>query len=147
MGGCVQFLRWWWRQAVDKATGEGIGFFFPNMPYNFYPAGLTRVGSSYYVLGEDHQRQGDYYVFRFDTDMVKTGEWLAFPSDQVWRPAIGTDGTQIIIARYLTNGRLVVEEYSTTGVSARVNLCLPVGSTPRTWVACSWAPPTSAPTG
>lgn len=93
--------------------------------------GIVRLGSNYYILGQDWNRGANWYVYRVDAStFVKNAEWgFGVYADVPKTPAIGTDGSQILIAWSRPNGLLAVAEYSTSGTHARTNCILPAGST------------------
>jgi len=84
--------------------------------------GVVKIGTTWYVLGRDHL--GDYQVFRFTSltaavNNNAAGNW-AYTNDPLGlRPALGTDGTDIIIARTNGSDNVVVRHFGpTTGTNS-----------------------------
>lgn len=116
--------------------------------------GIVMMGTSYYVLGKDYTagRDGNWYVRRYSSTGSMSAEWPW----RAWsgvdkKPAIGTDGTDLLIAFCRpSDGGLRLEQWTTTGSQVGATM-LPdaptnidiggVGSgsydfgTPRLWVA------------
>ena len=117
--------------SVVKATGERDPFIFGSMPAGFFPyGGVTVVGSTYYVLGQDNNRSGQWWVYAFNSTFTKTGEWFFAGNASIPKqPAIGVDSDtgRILIAWSAANGRMFVREYSTAGTLYRQNLVLAAG--------------------
>lgn len=109
--------------VLDKSNGQQLGAV--SMPANFYPTSMTRLGSRYYVLGSLGTASGsEPWVYAFSHTAFTTithipGEsWRAVPSgfsiytewdssahysvSNVKRQCIGTDGTNILLARQHT---------------------------------------------
>lgn len=104
---------------VDRTTGETEVPFLTGHNANFVPrGGITRIGNTYYVLGEDWDRDYRWYVYKFDaTTYAKTDEFLV-SDDPAMRPAVGNNGTNVLIAYCRGNGNdFYVHAYSPTGSS------------------------------
>lgn len=84
---------------VQKATG--VRYLLKALPSGFIPTGGTvRVGSSYYVLGDDSNRAGRWFVYVYDSTWTKTGEWeFDYDGTEAKHPVLATDGTDLYIAR------------------------------------------------
>ena len=67
--------------------------------------GITRIGTNFYGLGQDSSRGYDWYVYRLNSSWVKTGEIFLFAASAISkRPAIGNDGTDIVVAYTTLSG-------------------------------------------
>jgi hypothetical protein len=101
--------------------------------------GVVKVGTSYYVLGKDGNRGGDWWVFVYNSSWTKTGEWAptAAASESL---ALGIDGAGgLLVAKRTAGNTLYVSEYSVAGA---------VGSTANcgtTWGAVTLTGITKAP--
>lgn len=137
---------------VNKGTGVATAVATKPWMASFNAnGGITRVGTSFFVLGRDRLR--DYfYIYRLDSSYNKTAEW-AVVRDFPARPAIGTDGTDVLMA-YTASSGMYVRRYTTAGTPGTLTQVayggtallpiggvyggienLPGGSTPRYWVA------------
>lgn len=144
--------------VLDKSTGAQ--FQGPAMPANFYPTSVTKLGSTWYVLGSLGTPGGsEPWVYAFthsgtwgSSDVfTKVGQFRAVPPStnnytewdssahygvtQVKRPALGNDGTNLLFARqhkYSGAVRTVVRTLSpTTGAEVSgAKVLAPYFSTP-----------------
>lgn len=111
-----------WLKGINKTTGASLSNAVSgtNLP-GFAPAGVTRIGTTYYVLGQDFNRSGNWYVYIINSSYVKTGEWQYNADGGSNVPTIGNDGTNIAIARWNTVSavdRIVVRTFTpSTGAS------------------------------
>lgn len=121
------------------------GAFVSNNPITFSgtsndmsPMGLTKIGSTYYVLVRSYAT-GILYVYggtsltsaltqRFIYDesahssfAVTTTQWR--DSTYLKEPTIGTDGTNLFIVRANKAGYPVVSSYNTSGTRLTINRC------------------------
>lgn len=105
---------------------------------DFTPTGITKVGSTYYVLQRSYAT-GIWYVYgstsltgsftqRFTYDesahssfAVTTTQWRN--ETYLKEPTIGTDGTNLFIVRPNKAGYPVVSSYNTTGTRLTINRC------------------------
>lgn len=79
--------------------------------------GITRIGSNYYALGQDSTRSYGWYVYKFDSSFAKTAEWT-WAENPASRPAIGNDGTNVLVSFARNNGtQFKVTSFSTTGTN------------------------------
>lgn len=117
-------------RAVNKTTGELNGFVFADMPSGFHPrGGVTTIGTSYYVLGQDGNRGSDWYVYKFDTTLTKTGEWYVVNGQSLPRePTIGNDGTNVLLGWVTKSAVLQYRKYSTAGTDLGTTNLLVTGS-------------------
>ena len=83
--------------------------------------GVTRIGNTYYVLCRGTgggPRDGRWFVERLDTSFARIGEWeVAFSATPPRRPAIGTNGSEILIGRVIPAGgtqNMVVNRWNPT---------------------------------
>lgn len=81
--------------------------------------GVTTVGSSYYVLGKDWTagRNGDWWVRRIGSSGALQAEWKwrAWATVE-YRPAIGTDGTNLLVTFCRPqDDAMRLEEWTTAG--------------------------------
>lgn len=71
-----------------------------NLP-GYAPYGVTRIGGSYYTLGQDVNRSGRWFVYRINaTTYTKTAEYeFTFTGGNNKKtPTIGNDGTNVVLA-------------------------------------------------
>lgn len=113
--------------SINKGTGART--VLASLPTKFNGVGgVVKVGTSWYVLGQDNNRGNDWWVFVFNTSWVKTAEWAtgAASSDSL---SLGIDGAGgLLIAKRTVTDSLLVLPYTTAGV-----LGTPVGC--GTWAA------------
>lgn len=117
-----------WR-AVDKTTGALSPLVLAEMPAGFHCAGgVTVIGTNYYVLGYDDNRSGNWYVYRFNSSFSKTAEFAVGGTTPTTSfnpardPAIGTDGTNLLITWCNSSGAIYVRDYTTTGTAGTTML-------------------------
>ncbi|WP_109507363.1 hypothetical protein [Nocardioides speluncae] len=118
-----------WILAADKTTGGVLNTQVTGTNLNlFQPSGITRLSSTYYVLGQDLARDGRWFVYIIDGGtFAKTGEWEYTQESTGKRPAIGNDGTNVAIARWNTvsgTDRIVVRTFTpATGAIQTTTTC------------------------
>lgn len=88
---------------------------------HFYPAGLVKISSTYYILGwEDDYGAGDsaWKVYRYSITAgvaTKLGEWTynSHPSS-FYQPAIGTENSEVLIAQCDSTGDVNLHRFNPT---------------------------------
>jgi hypothetical protein len=102
--------------TIDKSTGVS-GPVAPSgtdwRPKFDAQGGIVRIGSSYYVMGYDGNR-GSWWVYQLNSTFGKTAEFNVGTS-YAHGPALGTDGTNILIARIGSGGDMHGRIYNTSG--------------------------------
>ena len=103
--------------SIDPATGE-LGSFIP-MTDNFWAAGgVTAIGSELFMLGRKTGVNYKYFVRVYSTTGTFLREWEYAevgwsPSNPLkYRPGIGNDGTNIVIAHCYDTGQLAMRTYN-----------------------------------
>lgn len=105
-------------RKVNKADGSWGGDLTTGAwQANFYPqGGICAVGASYYLLGSDSNRAGDYYLYKLDNGAtvnkqaeLKVSGYSAFDGH---RPRIVSDGTNVgMIWTEVSSGNLKLRWY------------------------------------
>lgn len=109
--------------SIDPGTGA-IGDAIP-MTDNFWAAGgVTAIGSELFLLGPKAGADYKYFVRVYSTAGVFLREWeypaIGYgPGNPLkYKPGIGNDGTNVVIAQCLDSGSLVWRTYNkTTGAA------------------------------
>lgn len=109
--------------SIDPGTGA-IGDAIP-MTDNFWAAGgVTAIGSELFLLGPKTGADYKYFVRVYSTAGVFLREWeypaIGYgPGNPLkYKPGIGNDGTNVVIAQCLDSGSLVWRTYNkTTGAA------------------------------
>ena len=103
--------------SIDPATGE-FGSFIP-MTDNFWAAGgVTAIGSELFMLGRKTGVNYKYFVHVYSTAGTFLREWEYAevgwsPSNPLkYRPGIGNDGANIVIAHCYDTGQLAMRTYN-----------------------------------
>lgn len=100
-------------RAVHKTTGAFNPFILPTLT-GFQPiGGVTALSSNYYMLGIKSS-DGKWYVFKYNSSFVKQAEFLVADS-LANTPAIGTDGTDLLISWVTGSDSLRLRTYTTGG--------------------------------
>lgn len=119
---------WYFCHAIDNSSvvnidADGSALGATSLVTNFASfsaqGGITKIGSTWYVLGVNTDT-GNWYVSRHDASFNVLGNWQYTDESAGFRPAIGTDGTNILIARVAPNDGSVVKVRSynpTTGAA------------------------------
>ena len=123
----------WWKawalRPVSMTVSGGIlersnsaGDLTANFPVTVDPhGGVTFLSGNLYVLGKRITGKfGEitrWYVERYDTSGAKLGEWQYTSTSSTWRPGIGNDGTNIVIAQCTNAGALAWRKFTTTGTA------------------------------
>jgi hypothetical protein len=103
--------------AIDKTTGTPLPF-FPDISswssqFNVY-GGITRIGTSYYVLGEAYGRGGDWYIYRLDSSFAKVSERLvlyAWDKVNYGRSTLGQDASGNLMVAHPADSTLEIRRY------------------------------------
>ncbi|MCT1448472.1 hypothetical protein M3G43_14530 [Brevibacterium casei] len=105
--------------SIDPATGA-LGNEIP-MTDNFWAAGgITAIGSELFLLGQKSGTPYKYFVRVYSTAGVFLREWgytevgWSKTNPLGYKPGIGTDGTNVVIAQCNDNGSLLWRTYNTT---------------------------------
>lgn len=101
-------------RRIHKTTGAVDPFTFPDLSPLQPFGGVTTVGSFYYMLGQSLS-DAKWYVYKYDNSFVKQAEFLVADSFAN-TPAIGTDGTNLLVAWVTANDSLRLRTYTTAGV-------------------------------
>lgn len=119
--------------TITKTTGAGFTWTVTGNAAktdNFQPSGgVVRIGSSYYLLGQDYARFGaPWFVYVLDSTFAWTAEFSVGTADQFPnRPGLGTDGTDLLVG-YVDSSpakNMRVRTY-TTGGSLSSNVVYPI---------------------
>ena len=131
-------------QGFDKTTGAPVYLadqkaWGTGGPVGFNPyGGITRIGTDYFVLGQDSARSYNWYIYKLDSSFNKVAEYLWYGGNPPGRPAIGNDGTNIMTAFTDGTSTILVNYYSTAlagGASESYNLFPNLGNSDMSSVA------------
>lgn len=127
-------------RSINKTTGALNPFILPSFS-NFYPdGGIVNIGTSYYVLGKDSTRSNRWFVYRLNSSFAKVGEWeYTHESSSTFNPVIGTDGTNVVIARCAGPGSVNVGKPQIRTYVATTGVATAAGTTGAGLVTCDTA--------
>lgn len=114
-------------RTINKENGASWPFWDISSwnPTRFAPdGGITSLGGFYWVLGRDLSRDAGWWVYKINPDFVKVGEfYVTAEANFPWRPAIGNDGTNIIIVYTNKDRQVRLRTHSQAGaIVATVDL-------------------------
>lgn len=120
-GTTIASAYWFFGGKIRRASVDGQTWFGDvELGDDWNPlGGITRVSNSYYVLGLNYDYPGSptWQIRKFSaTDWSDTGTITLAGFDPAGRPAIGTDGTDLLIAHSFRNGNgFFIERRTTSG--------------------------------
>ncbi|QPS33461.1 hypothetical protein [Brevibacterium casei] len=105
--------------SIDPATGA-LGNEIPMTDQFWAAGGVTAIGSELFLLGQKSGTPYKYFVRVYSTAGAFLREWEY--TDMGWsktnpltyKPGIGTDGTNVVIAQCADGGNLLWRTYNTT---------------------------------
>lgn len=124
---------WYYTESLYNAPSgvwtirktDGARFLVANPPGKFFAVGgVVKLGATWYVLGQDFDRQDNWYLYRFNEAWVKTGESLFATASTVLGDAhLSTDGDALFVAfLHRTTGVLRVNQLTATGGLTRYDV-------------------------
>lgn len=96
-----------WGGTVDFGAGTNTAY----SPVG----GITTLAGAYYLLGTDAARGGDWYIYKLNTAYTKVAEFkIGAAAALPVRPAIGNDGTNLLVAYGDNASTMIVRAFTTS---------------------------------